>query len=90
MSDTTIDYKPAEASSTPNGLNRLAGRVSGLWLGLDWPMRLVLVLGVMLLVAALAAPLIAPYEPNAQSLLARLKPPIGFAGAREGHVFGTD
>lgn len=90
MSDTAIDYKPADASSTPNGLNRLAGRVSGLWRGLDWPMRLVVLLGVVLLVAALAAPLIAPYEPNAQSLLARLKPPIGFAGAREGHVFGTD
>ncbi|WP_245484866.1 ABC transporter permease [Ciceribacter ferrooxidans] len=53
-------------------------------------MRLVLVLAALLVFAALTAPLISPYEPNAQSLLLRLKPPIGFMEARAGHLFGTD
>lgn len=90
MSGTVIDTLP-ETSGTPFLTRlRLPATVGRVWAGLDWPMRLVLVFGALLVFAALAAPLIAPYEPNAQSLLSRLKPPIGFAGEKAGHLFGTD
>lgn len=49
----------------------------------------VLVVCGFALIAA-AAPLIAPYEPNAQSLLARLKPPSWFAGGNPDYLLGTD
>ncbi len=45
---------------------------------------------VVLVVLALVAPLIAPFDPDQQKLLARLRPPIGFDGAREGYWLGTD
>lgn len=38
---------------------------------------------------AVLAPLVVPYDPNAQSLLTRLKPPV-FAGGTWKHVLGTD
>ena len=43
-----------------------------------------------LVAAALLAPLLAPYDPLAQSLLARLRPPVGFARFSAGHLAGTD
>ena len=39
--------------------------------------------------AAIAAPLISPYDPVKGDLRARSKPPIGFGGTTE-HLFGTD
>jgi peptide/nickel transport system permease protein len=48
------------------------------------------VLAVALLLVAVLAPWIAPYEPNQQTLLARLRPPIGFDRASPGHLLGTD
>ncbi len=44
---------------------------------------------LMLVVAALAQ-WIAPFDPDAQKLLARLKPPMGFAGANTTNILGTD
>ena len=90
MSDTTIDLLPESTTGPLGGLIRLPLKALRLWTALDWPMRAVVIFGLVLVLAALAAPLIAPYEPNAQSLLARLKPPIGFAAAKAGHVLGTD
>ena len=90
MSDTTIDLLPESTTGPLGGLLRLPRKALRLWTALDWPMRAVVIFGLVLVLAALAAPLIAPYEPNAQSLLARLKPPIGFAAAKAGHVLGTD
>lgn len=90
MSDTTIDLLPESTTGPLGGLLRLPLKALRLWTALDWPMRAVVIFGLVLVLAALAAPLIAPYEPNAQSLLARLKPPIGFATAKAGHVLGTD
>jgi len=67
----------------PSGLAYLWGK-AGL------AMRLyMLLLALTLLVAALAA-VLAPYDPNAQTLLARLKPPVGMAGANPAHLLGTD
>lgn len=47
-------------------------------------------LGVLLLALAVLAPLISPFEPDQQRLLARLKPPVGLAGANPLHWLGTD
>jgi peptide/nickel transport system permease protein len=49
-----------------------------------------LLLLVAILVAALAAPALAPYDPTAQSLRLRLKPPSWLPGGVEGHLLGTD
>lgn len=45
---------------------------------------------VLLLLAALFAPLIAPYDPNAQNLLLRLRPPAWQDGGSGAHLLGTD
>ena len=44
---------------------------------------------VVLVFAAIAAPLISPYDPVKGDLRGRSKPPIGFGGTTE-HIFGTD
>jgi len=48
------------------------------------------VLAVALLVVALLAPWLAPYEPTHQSLIARLRPPMGFERADPRFLLGTD
>ncbi|MFM9974822.1 MAG: ABC transporter permease [Beijerinckiaceae bacterium] len=47
-------------------------------------------LALLLIGAALFAPLLAPYDPDAQRLLARLKPPVGFTGANARYWLGSD
>lgn len=47
-------------------------------------------MAALLLIAALAAPWIAPFDPDRTQLLRRLRPPIGFEGAHPAHWFGTD
>jgi peptide/nickel transport system permease protein len=47
-------------------------------------------LGLVLLAIAVLAPLISPFEPDQQRLLARLKPPVGIVGANPLHWLGTD
>jgi peptide/nickel transport system permease protein len=49
-----------------------------------------LVVLAILLIAAVFAPLIAPYDPNAQDLLLRLKPPAWQHGGSGAHLLGTD
>ena len=46
--------------------------------------------GLLLLAAAILAPFIAPFDPDAQRLLARLKPPIGFERADARYLLGSD
>jgi peptide/nickel transport system permease protein len=48
-------------------------------------------LGILLIMVSMAvfAPWLAPYDPNAQSLLSRLKPPV-FTGGTWKHILGTD
>ena len=60
------------------------------WGGADVVLRLALLLTLALVLAALLGPVLAPHDPNTQSLLARLRPPIGFERAREGFFLGTD
>lgn len=44
----------------------------------------------IIVIAACLAPLIAPYEPNAQDLSARLLPPVWQSGGGPAHLLGTD
>jgi len=71
-------------SPAPRGLLR------ALWAEADAVRRAAALIGIALLVLALLAPWAAPFDPNAQSLLARFRPPTGFEGARAGHWLGTD
>jgi peptide/nickel transport system permease protein len=57
---------------------------------IDWVLAFAAVCGSVLLFAALFAPLLAPFDPDAQRLLARLKPPVGFAGADGRYWLGSD
>lgn len=45
---------------------------------------------VLLLIVAILAPLLAPYDPYAQDLSRRLLPPIGYAAYDPAHLLGTD
>lgn len=45
---------------------------------------------LLLIVAALFAPLIAPYDPSTQNLLMRLRPPAWQDGGSSAHLLGTD
>jgi peptide/nickel transport system permease protein len=49
-----------------------------------------LVLTTSLAAAAVLAPWLAPYDPDAQRLLARLRPPVGFPDADPRHLLGAD
>lgn len=60
------------------------------WVEASGLVRFALGLGLLLVLVAVFAPLIAPYDPVAQSLLSRLRPPIGFERAVSGHLLGTD
>jgi peptide/nickel transport system permease protein len=57
---------------------------------LDPLLTFCLALALLLAAAALLAPWIAPYEPEAQRLLARLRPPAGFERAHPDYLLGTD
>lgn len=49
-----------------------------------------LVVILLYLTAAVAAPALAPFEPREMKLSARLKPPAGMEGAVPGYLLGTD
>lgn len=57
---------------------------------IDFVILLAGLTGVLLLTAALFAPYLAPFDPDAQRLLARLKPPIGFERADARYLLGSD
>lgn len=56
----------------------------------NWLIKGCFALLILLLALALLAPLIAPFDPNAQSLLSRLRPPVGFERYKDGYFLGTD
>lgn len=60
------------------------------WREADPIRKAALVCGLILAALALLAPLVAPHEPNAQSLLARLRPPVWFDRADPRFLLGTD
>ncbi|MCO0615122.1 ABC transporter permease [Lutimaribacter sp. EGI FJ00015] len=61
-----------------------------LWRGADFIQKTAIIIGLALVILAVMAPIIAPFDPNSQSLIARLRPPLGFERAKGGYVLGTD
>jgi peptide/nickel transport system permease protein len=57
---------------------------------LPLPVLVAMVVAGALLALALLAPVISPFDPNQQKLLARLRPPIGFDRANPLYWLGTD
>ncbi|MBL8592816.1 MAG: ABC transporter permease [Devosia sp.] len=79
-----------KARNTSRNSRRGQGTLAMLWRKANWLMRLYIGLFVLILLVALLAPVLAPYDPNAQTLLARLRPPVGFERAMLEHPLGTD
>ena len=86
MADTTLPVPSARTSLVRN----LRNGITSLWFDTNWIIRITALAGLILVILAIAAPLIAPFDPAAQSLLSRLKPPMGFEGAKPGNLLGTD
>lgn len=61
-----------------------------LWLNTDWSLRGIGLMAILLLLIAVAAPWLAPFDPNDQSLLLRFRPPFGMESWSAGHWLGTD
>lgn len=62
----------------------------GLWRSADPIQKVAILVGLTLVILALFAPLFAPFDPDSQSLISRLRPPLGFARAKAGYLLGTD
>lgn len=60
------------------------------WRSADIIQKTAIIIGLSLVIVAVLAPLIAPFDPNSQSLIARLRPPLGFERAKAGYLLGTD
>lgn len=60
------------------------------WTEADLTQKLAMVVGTILVFLALLTPLIAPFDPNAQSLIARLRPPMWMERGQTGYLLGTD
>ncbi|MEO0937723.1 MAG: ABC transporter permease [Pseudomonadota bacterium] len=67
-----------------------AAPLIALWAEANWVQRAAAIIAILLLLAALLAPLLAPFDPLKQSLISRLRPPIGFERFRDGFLLGTD
>lgn len=92
MSDTAALIQP-EASLATTGKPTVMPGHSGLgrlWSKAGWMTRLTVISFIAVLLIALLGPAVAPFDPNAQTLLARLRPPIGFDRAMTIHPLGTD
>ena len=63
---------------------------TALWSEFGWPVRIALLLLAVFILVAAFGPLIAPYDPLAGSLRARLNPPAWQEGGSWANIFGTD
>lgn len=80
----------AAISRSTNEPPGLLGAAAARWSKADLIQRLAMLFGLALLLMAILAPLIAPFDPTAQSLITRLRPPLGFDRHMEGFLLGTD
>lgn len=67
----------------PKGLARLVSKATLT----TWS---VFAVAILTLLAAVIGPSLVPFDPDAQTLLARLRPPLGFDRAMAAHPLGTD
>jgi peptide/nickel transport system permease protein len=94
---TATTSAPADFDAAARPADRSAARVRSrrerfgdLIADMDWLVIAAVVTGLALIAVALLAPMLAPFDPNQQTLLARLRPPIGFDRANPAHLLGTD
>ena len=66
------------------------GMIRSFWTSTNLIQKIAATVGLSLVVLAAFAPLIAPFDPLDQSLISRLRPPIGFERYRDGFYLGTD
>lgn len=69
---------------------RRPSRIWRAWRRIPLGIQICIVVAVLLVLAAILAPWVAPMDPDAQSLLSRLRPPLGFDRAKAGYLLGTD
>lgn len=81
----SVSTGSGQASAAQSGMRAMWAE---LWHDKAALIGLIFVVTVVLL--AVFAPLVAPYEPAAQSLTARLKPPVWMAKGSWAHLLGTD
>jgi ABC-type dipeptide/oligopeptide/nickel transport system permease subunit len=85
MSIDAIQSVPSEFQGTQTKLSRLFGKV--------WDLKLGVIGGFILLVmliCAVAAPWVAPFDPYEQNIMKRLLPPVFMEGSSPDHLLGTD
>jgi len=80
---------PLAHVATPARKTR-SGKLARIWRRTSLPMKLCIASFALVVIVAILAPWLSPYDPNAQTLLARLRPPVGFDRAQPGHLLGTD
>jgi len=79
---------PAVAAVASREPGRLKALAEELWK--DKPGLIGFTLIVIIVLAAIFAPLLAPYDPAAQAVVGRLKPPVWMAKGGWDHLLGTD
>ena len=70
--------------------DRRPGRALKAWRRIPLGIRLCFLVAALLVLAAALAPWVSPMDPDHQSLLSRLRPPVGFDRAKAGYLLGTD
>ncbi len=66
------------------------GKLARIWRRTSLGMKLIIGSFALVVLIAVLAPWLAPFDPDAQKLLARLRPPVGMDRAMDAHVLGTD
>lgn len=90
MTDIAVQLPRSTEALRPGARRRRPTGLAQLWGKARLPTRIYLALLALVLAVAALAPFLAPYDPNAQTLLARLKPPVGFDRASLDYLLGTD
>lgn len=90
MTDATIDTQGVAARPSAHARPGIVDGLRDVWSQINWALRLTLLLAVLLVALAVLAPWLSPHDPNAQSLLSRLRPPLGFDRALAQFPLGTD
>ncbi len=85
MNTDIIESIPIGIQGQPKKSARLLGKVLDLKLGVIGGM---IILGM--LICAVAAPWIAPFDPYDQDIMKRLQPPVFLEGGSSEHLLGTD
>nr|WP_321457107.1 ABC transporter permease [uncultured Cohaesibacter sp.] len=89
MTETTSSSAvPQSSQKQPFNWNKFPGGT--LWSKSNWILRIALLIGLALIVISITAPWIAPFDPAHQSLISRLRPPLGFDRYKDGFFLGTD